>query len=109
MKDEEKWHERLNENDRDTQLRNDLTKLIVIVVISAAGLLYTFSPKKDDINAKQTERDTTIREVKKSSSEAAKKGDSLLNILKTKPYLLDKEDLNDSVVKEYLKNYKYEG
>lgn len=62
---------------------------------------------KDSIVQRAADRDTIISYVRKSSLKAAKKGDSLIRILQTEPHRLEEKDLEDSIVREYLRNYEY--
>jgi len=62
----------------------------------------TFKPR---IEAKKHEIKDITTDIKEQSKQSVKKGDSLVNLLKHEPWKLSKEDMKDSTIVNYLKNY----
>lgn len=90
--------------------------LIVLSVIVGTIVYNCTKPKEypkeekieQKIDSTKTERKGIIESVKSKSEKAARKGDSLILILKTEPYRLEEKDLEDSIVRAYLRNYHYQ-
>lgn len=90
----------------------------VIAIAIIVGLtVYYFSTRstnepakviKTAIEAKTAKRDGIITEVKNNSTQAVKRGDSLVELLKHEPWKLSQQDMKDSAVVNFLKNYRYE-
>lgn len=89
---------------------------LIIVTLAVGGIYICTKPDsypsektiKTAIEVKKQERDTIMSKTKKQSSQAAKKGDSIIKTLQSEPWKLEEKDLQDSIVREYLKNYKYQ-
>lgn len=89
---------------------------VIIIAIITGIVVYYFStrnignsePIKQTIEVKTAKRDSIISSVKNNSTQAAKKGDSLVKLLKNEPWRLSPEDMKDSTIVKYLKNYRYE-
>lgn len=90
---------------------------LTIVAIIVGAVVWNCTHKKiypdeqkiqDSIGKHTADRDTIIQDVRESSSKAAKKSDSIIRTLQTEPWKLEEKDLEDSLVREYLRNYKYQ-
>ena len=86
--------------------------IITIILISKHFLIdrhntptETFKPR---IEAKKQEIKDITTDIKEQSKQSVKKGDSLVKILEKEPWKLSKEDMKDSTIVNYLKNYRYE-
>lgn len=62
----------------------------------------TFKPR---IEAKKNEIKDITTDIKEQSKQSVKKGDSLIKLLEKEPWKLRKEDMKDSTIVNYLKNY----
>ena len=65
----------------------------------------TFKPR---IEAKKQEIKDITADIKEHSKQSVKKGDSLVKLLEKEPWKLSSEDMKDSTIVNYLKNYRYE-
>lgn len=65
----------------------------------------TFKPR---IEAKKQEIKDITNDIKEQSKKSVEKGDSLVKLLEREPWKLSKEDMKDSTIVNYLKNYRYE-
>lgn len=99
------------------RLPASLRYLIIVLSIIVGLIAFNLTkpkeyPKEKEIEQKidsaKTERKEIIESVKSKSEKAARKGDSLIHILKTEPYRLEEKDLEDSIVRAYLRNYHYQ-
>lgn len=106
-----------NEPNEKEKLPSSFWYFLTIVAIIAGAVVWNCTHKKsypgesrikDSIVERAADRDTIIQDVRKSSSKAAKKSDSIIKTLQTEPWRLEEKDLEDSLVREYLRNYKYQ-
>lgn len=103
-------------NETSNRLPNSVVFFIAIVVgLAVFFITRKCTPKqkpetviKTQIQTKTVTRDSIITVIKNNSTSGAKKGDSLVNLLKTEPWKLSNQDMNDSTVVNFLKNYRYE-
>lgn len=63
---------------------------------------------KTQVQTKTVTRDSIVTVIKNNSTAGSKKGDSLVNLLKHEPWKLSNQDMKDSTVVNFLKNYRYE-
>lgn len=103
-------------NKTSTRLPNWASVLLAIIVGLGVYFITTrMQPKpepeviiQEKITHVQDKRDSITGVIKNSSHAAAKKSDSLVNLLKHEPWKLSQQDMKDSTVVNFLKNYRYE-
>jgi hypothetical protein len=94
----------------DSKLPNSFWYFLIISSIIVGVIVYRCSkpknyPQENQIKTAISKRDSIVNSEKQRSQAAIRKGDSLINLLKTEPWRLEEKDLKDTIIVEYLKNY----